>query len=379
MNTPKTLSLSLVPFLIGSALLACPYPIPSQPPDRSECNTGSPSDISLATSQSPILRKLSEYETICKGTVTDTLMIFTGMPRTVGEAAEFAEYMAASLQEFSAHHITPLVLFEPSMAEDFELASVHRGEYDAALQTYYTTLRSKGISDKQMGTWVLFPEANTPIWKTTRPDDFVANVIHTGTIQKSVFPDSKLSILLGSQTYPDHDTEWGHGTFKSLAPYVSALPKGLIDSFGYQGFPSVAEAGAAHQYRQVDAHEFLPSSLASEAAGLLGTKKIWINTGTFSIMYARQPGEVKVKTSERSAILDSVLAQARDLQATEFTVSINLFAEDKSSMNEGVDWSYWRAGHTEQSPSTDIFMRFVHDIRKNGLGFSLYDSFPTSG
>lgn len=335
-------------------------------------------DTSLRQSKSPILRKLSEYETACRGAVVDQLMIFAAMPRTMEEAVSFARYIGDSLRLFAAHHIPPLVLFEPSMADDFKLSTVHQGQYDDVLRAYYKSLHSQGISEDQMGTWVLFPEANTPIWRTTRPSDFVANVTHVGKLQKEIFPESKLSILLGSQTYPDHDIGWTHGEFRSLAPYVTTLPKGLIDSFGYQGFPSASERNAPHQYRQFDARDFLPVDLALEAAKLLDVQKVWVNSGTFSTMYAGQPGEVRVDVATRRDILDGILTQAKALQAGDLSVSVNIFAEDKSFVNEKVDWSYWSEGDMDRSPYTEVLRQFIYDIRKNDLGFSLYDSFPTS-
>ena len=381
MDIKKTVTLSSVPIIFCSALFVycqggwlTSDKAPASPLAPATCNKDRPADPSLAYSKNPILQKLAEYEDVCHGAIVDELMLFTAMPQTTAEATEFAEDTAASLQGFSAHHITPLVLFEPSLTAKLDLASIHEGKYDSALRLYFETLRMLGVTDEAMGTWVLFPEANTPIWGTTDPGDFTKNVAKVGSMQKSSFPNSRLSVLLNSRSYPSHDTNWSHGELKSLKPYIAALPPDLVDRFGYQGFPSMAEANASHQYRQLDAHDFLPDNLAREAAELLHTNNIWINTGTFSRMYTdRSATEVKVESEERRNTLATTLEQAKSLQAQGFSISVNIFAEDKSLKGEHVDWSYWQHGLPGQGSDAKVFTWFVSELRKSDLGFSLYD------
>jgi hypothetical protein len=346
---------------------------PSAPFTPVSCKANRPADLLLKESDNGVLKKLAEYEAVCKGAVVDELMTFTAMPQTEAEAATAAKQMAGTLHAFADHNIPPLVLFEPSLTSPIALADIHKGAYNNVLMRYYQELENQGISDKEMGTWVLFPEANTPTWATTDPDDFAKNVAKVGRFQKNVFPNSKLSILLNSRSYPSHDADWSHGELKSLTPYLNKIPAGLVDRFGYQGFPSVAEADASHQYRQLEASDFLPTHLAKEAVEILGIKNIWLNTGTFSRMYADQPAsEVQLKASERHKILQGILKQATTL-ASNFDVSVNLFAENKSLMNEHVDWSYWQIGHANESPDKNVFVWFVHQVRINRMGFSLYD------
>lgn len=376
MKKAITLSASVV---IGSLLFVYVYPhlAPSDgAPPLPSCHNDRPAESSLASSDNPILRKLAEYEKICQGAVVDKLMTFAAMPKNPTEAIEIADHVAGVLQDFSKHNISPLVVFEPSLIGSVNLSDIHRGVYDEPLTVFYKTLKDRGITDQQMGTWVLFPEANTPLWQTTDPHDFVQNVTRVGSLQKAAFPGSKISILLNSRTYPNHDSSWAHGALKSLHPYLNGLPDNLVDSFGYQGFPSVAEANATHQYQLTNAKDFLPARLATEAARELDIKDVWINTGTFSRIYTDKPeGQVEMSADHREKILQTILNEVDVLRQDPIDLSINLFAEDKSLMQEHIDWSYWPKGSPEKGDDKQVFIKFVHQLRNRNLQLSLYDSF----
>lgn len=269
-------------------------------PTPSNCSNQESAHASLAKSSDPVLRKLSEYEQVCHGAVVDSLMFFIPMPTTNGEASQFASQTAKTLKDFSNQHIKPLVVFEPSLTSPTVIKDFKRGIYDTILKTYYQLLKTKGITDVQMGTWVLFPEANTPSWQTTEPDDFTANITKLAVMQKDAFPSSKISILLNSQTYQDNDTQWSNGKLVSLLPYISNIPKGLIDSFGYQGFPDAPPANTPNNdASQLSIQNFLPAGLASNAATQLGVSVIWLNTGTFKRTHTDSPATRS--STERSA------------------------------------------------------------------------------
>lgn len=339
------------------------------------CHDQQKADPTLKTSDNPTLRKLAEYEEVCKGAVVNELMTFAAMPRTIPEAITSANHTAAVLKEFAAHDIKPLVVFEPAITPALRLADIHHGVYDEPLKMFYETLRQQNITDPQMGTWVLFPEANTPIWNTTDPNDFVQNIKKVGTLQKAVFPGSKISLLLNSRTYPNHDAAWEHGSLKSLDSYVVDLPLGLVDRLGYQGFPSISEADAAHPYRLTKAKDFLPANLAQNAAKKIDIKDIWINTGTFSRIYTNDPKkEGHLTASERRDILSDILDQIALLDSASLQVSVNLFAEDKSLMSEHIDWSYWHKNTIGQGDDANVFIWFVSQLRSKGIDLSLYDS-----
>ena len=343
-------------------------------PLPANCSDGQPKRSGIANSPSPILKKLAEYEAVCNGSVTDRIMTFTPMPTTLDEAHSQAISVAAGLKEFKKHSISPIVVFEPSLTEANILKRIRGGEFDATLAEYYATLKREGVTDEVMGTWVLFPEANTPSWTTTNPEDFIANTAKVAQLQKSTFPASKVSILLNSTTYPDNDLHWSKGEQKSLSPYLKNIPKNLIDSIGYQGFPYMPPAGSKDK-AQLDPAHFLNHKIVAEASDITGIKNIWLNTGTFKTMHADNPNEkISLSPEERGNILNGVIKQVQTLRSKELLVTVNLFAEDKTAMNEAVDWSYWKPGQAATSTDTPIFDTFVRRLRANDTPLSLYDS-----
>lgn len=339
------------------------------------CSNGSPAHKSLAASTDPILRKLHEYEIVCKGSVVDTVMFFTAMPTTADEASTLAQNAAVRLKEFSKYNIKPLVSFEPNTASPTIINDLRNGVYDTILAAYFQNLKNTGISSKQLGTWILFPEANTPTWHNTDPTTFVTNVSKLATIQRKAFPGCKLTILLNNTTYPSNDEDWSHGTKKDLRPYVSTIPSGTLDSFGYQGFPFVSPKDAAAQYGQLDAKDFLQLTDARDAANALHTKNIWLNTGTFRNAHTGTEAEkVTLSTTQRQKTLDSIARQTISLKDQGFTVSVNIFAKDKSTDGEHIDWSYWPTGKYTDSQDTPLLKTFFEQLHKHSIDLSLHDA-----
>jgi hypothetical protein len=341
------------------------------------CGTDRSSHANLHQSSSPQLRKLAEYEKVCSGAFADKVMFFARMPETADEALPLATQMATSLKEFEKHSVSPLVIFEP-IAEDgtvLKIEDFQKGRYDAALAAYFQALRDEGITNKTMGMWVPFPEANAPMWHTTDAKDFVANVNLVVGLQKQYFPDSKASIMLNSQSYPSHDDAWQHGQYKSLLPFVEGIDEGLIDSFGYQGFPWLPPANDPTANDAITKpQEFLQSNLAEEAAKALGVTDIWLNTGTFGKAHAaNEETLITMDPRARKQIMTDILVEAKKLTGKDLNVAIHLFAEDKSTVQEGIDWSYWRPGQSGESGSTVVFQMFMRDILLGGMSVWLYD------
>lgn len=200
---------------------------------------------SKAVSSNQSLRKLAEYEDIYGGKVTSQLMVFASLPYNGDDAANQAEYMATKLKEYSRVGITPLVIMEPTVNnKPINLQDFANGKYDATLTAYFKSLKKFGITDAAMGTWVHFPENNLPEWGNIDARLFQKNIVRAARLQKSVYPGSRVSVLLNSQTFNEDNYEQGSGSYASLLPYVRGLPKGLFDSFGLQGFPWVSPASA---------------------------------------------------------------------------------------------------------------------------------------
>lgn len=322
----------------------------------------------LANSDNDQLRALAAYEQALGGGLTDRLMTFTDMPTNTKQAAADAGDMASLLKEFSANNIQPLVILEPTIgSEPINFQSYRVGGYDSILSAYFQALKDGGITDAMMGMWVYFPEANLPQWGPVDQADFATNVTRSVNLQKKYFPGSQASILLDAMSYPAGSTGWDEGAYVSLSPFIDGIPKGLLDSFGLQGFPWVPAANVKG-WPNLDPATFLNTSLAAQAAQLLGTKNIWLNSGSFRAMYTQNVAQtVTMSASQRQTILEGVAQQARNLQKTGFNVAINLFSEDKSNTAEAADWSY------KTADAQVVLVGFISELQSHGIGFWFFD------
>lgn len=328
----------------------------------------------LASSQVPELRKLAQYAQVCNGFPVSRSSFFVPSPANTAQANTYAADVAFTLKQYAQYGITPLVFMEPNTADGqlIDLQREQTGAYDNALDTYFSSIKAAGITDVMMGTWVMFPEANLPEWTSVDPNVFAANVTKVVSFQKKYFPASLASIMLDSETYPSASS-WDNGNYQSLLPYVQGIPKGVLNSFGLQGFPwaSPANQPASDLY---DPTVYLRTDFAAAAARSLGVNDIWLNTGTFARMYANKPAEtVALSPADRQAMLDGVVTQAKSLQRQGFSVSVHLFAQDKSGSSEGTDWSYWKTPHDGQN--TMVFTAFVHDLEAANIPLWLFDTY----
>ena len=333
------------------------------------CGTAEKLPITSPTQTS--LKKLSDYQEICQSSVTTKLMLFEQMPKDSNDAQTMAAAMASRLIEHSQNGIAPIVIVEPvSTWGLIDYTEFGGGFYDSWIGEYFDAIKAAGVTDTQMGVWVPFPEANLPYWnnQNATPEDFAAVVNRYLSIMKNRFPTAKGSVLLNSATYSASDFDWQNGEYVSLLPYVSKLDKKYVDSFGLQGFPWMPNA------KQVgpgvfDAREYLNTRLAIEAANSLGTKEIWFNTGSFRAKYTLDPAlEVSVSPAKRKDILNGITDEVLRAKNLGYTVSINLFSEDKSKANEGTDWSYLGTPEDER-----VFVGFVSRLNSLGIGLSLFD------
>jgi hypothetical protein len=344
----------------------------SEPVLRSTgCGAGAPMHQGLDKSSIVQLRKLAQFEAVCGSAVMERVSFFVGTPTTSQQAKIEAIWVADTLKEIARFNMGAIVFMEPSYeGRTLDAKQYKAGAYDAALQTYFATLKERGVTDAMMGVWVPFPEANIPVWGSTDPADYVANVSRTARIQKQYFPSSYVSLLLDSKSYPS-GTSWEGGTYKSFLPYVSAIPKGLIDLFGMQGFSWPPQYGDP---AQLDPKVFLPVNYAVEAAQALGVKHVWFNTGSYGRAARQDPAKPNVLTQvQRQAIMDGIIAQAKAVQARGMKATIHLFAEDKFKTEEAIDWSYWDPGQSDADSYKPVYRTFVGDARKASIPLWLYD------
>lgn len=337
------------------------------------CGTVSPRNAKLIASANPQLHKLAEYEQVCGGAFIDRDSFFIPTPANSSQAQTYAQDVARQLKDYAAAGVKPLVFMEPANdSGNLDLKAYQAGAYDTVLDSYFAAIRAQGVTDATMGLWVLLPEGNTPVWSSVDPNVFSSVVTRTATFQKKHFPASQTAIMLDSQTYPS-TTGWDDGAYLSLLPYVQNIPKGLIDSFGLQGFPWASPANQ-NQASVYDPGSYLRVDLAAQAARSLGLNSVWLNTGSFHQMYTQDSHQTVTATPlQRQAMLTGTVAQAKALRADGFSVAIHLFAENKSGTSEAVDWSYWR-DPSAADVNTEIFKTFVHDAQTDNIPLWLYDS-----
>lgn len=293
-------------------------------------------------------------------------MWFIASPTSTASANDLADYAASRLKQIASSGLQPLAVIEPvdAYGTTLDLNAYAAGSYDRAFEAFYGALKSRGITDETMGMWTLLPEANMPEWGNSDPATISACITRTAQIQKKHFPASRATVLFNSQTYPGNDTSYSQGGYKSLVPYVANIPKGLIDSFGYQGFPW---ARAANQPgpSSLNPAEYLRPDLAIEAARALGVQAVWVNTGSFARMYANDAAaRVTLSAEQRQAMLQGALEQSKAIRAGNLGVAVHMFMEDKSSTAEATDWSFSR--------DPQLLTNFKQQLSQNKLGYWWY-------
>src|SRR5581483_9140882 len=118
-------------------------------------------------------------------------LIFTNLPDNTAGVAGKAVDMALRLRQFSKEGLKPVVILEPTDSSGPVSFKAYRsGAYDGLLAAYFQGIRAQGITDRQMGEWVYFPEANLPEWGPVDAADFASNVSRSVNLQKDFFPAS---------------------------------------------------------------------------------------------------------------------------------------------------------------------------------------------
>jgi hypothetical protein len=329
-----------------------------------------PKHDGLKSSSSPQLRKLAQYEAACGGAVTNRTSLFVPLFTTEDQMKVQVESVSSLLKEYARFNISPLVFLEPHTIDGtlVDMETYRTGGYDKLLDGYFAGLKAKGITDSQMGLWNPQPEGNIPVWGNTDPATFGDIVRRTVTLQKKHFPKSKASVLLESKTYPAGEN-WSGGAYTSLLPYVQNL-KGIIDSFGLQGFPS-GPVGTDPGLLDPDA--YLRSDIAIEAAQALGVKQVWFNTGSFSVFAKDASQPLTLTPQQRQDLLGSVLTIVQNVKQAGFQPAVHIFARDKTHSSEKTDWSYWEGDQYYNSEYGPVIKTFINDTKRAGIAFWLYD------
>lgn len=328
----------------------------------------------LSGSDDASLRRLGAYQDFCGSSVSDRMMVFVAFPTDPDSADALARGVSTVLSRFAAAGVTPVVLVEPTGTDGrpVRLADVADGDFDDALVIFFGKLSALGVTERELGIWIPYPEINTPAWDRNGFSEtmFPGMVSDFFFLARRTFPDIRTGLLLNARSYDIGDTDWGDPRAGGFLPYLFGMEPGEAEVLVVQGFPwlpsSGGEAGAF-----LDPREFLVPDATVDAALRLGVSEVWVHTGTFGEAYAGTEGRVTLSPAERERTLrgiEDVLLGIRDRTGLKTTLS--LFAKDKSGTDEAVDWSYDIAPDGEEG-----FLRpFLRRVSESGIRIMIFDS-----
>ena len=295
------------------------------------------------------------------------------MPQSAAAIEGTSYYMANIMNEYAKYGITPIFIFEPTGDNgiQLDLGKLKNGDYSANMELLFSMIKNdRKVTEDKLGLMVPYPEINTPAFNRANfvPENLPTMVnIFFDSIKKS-YPNVKGGLLLDTKSY-DVDKSWGQGVARSFAPYITGIKPGYIQTFGLQGFPWASNDASVKVY---DPTVFLPTGITAEAANILGTKNIWFNTGTMKKQYPTNT--VNVTPAERTTTYNGIINQATALQSQGFTMMVHIFAQDKFSMGEGIDWSYIEnANDGVLSPHESVLSTFLKQTQSKGIKVGLFD------
>jgi hypothetical protein len=240
------------------------------------------------------------------------------------------------------------------------------------LEQYFKAIKATGITDKQMGIWVPFPEPNIPAWNSegSSPKDFGLMVNNYASTLKQTFPQTHVSILLNSTTFDPKDKDYKSSKPVQTQDFVANIKPKLVDSFGMQGFPWASSKVGKVKEEDFDANKFLSPESAIAAAKILGVKEIWFNSGTFGSKYTQDSkAKLDIPPQTRQAINNQKLKIYSQVQTAGYKVWANEFVEDKSQTEEQTNFSYLQTVQDQE-----VFKNFATQINAKKIELSLFDN-----
>lgn len=311
------------------------------------------------------LQKLQEYKEIITNENPDYIMVFMRIPHSQKIAREYALEISTIAKEYEKYWYQPIFIFEPSNTSSGAiLERIGSGIYDRNIASMFSQLLNiHKITEKQLGMIVPYPEINTPAFDRTNfvPSDYSKLFNSFISIARQYYPALRWSILLDTKSYAD-DT-WHSWTQSSLLPYLSGIEKSYVHSFWLQGFPWMSEDGKT---KVMSMRKVLPLNLIDEASKILGTKNIWLNTGTIWRIYT---SDTRIEPNERWQTLNSLLMYLRVLKLRWYTPVINIFSQNNLDRNsENIDWSY-----TQSKEDLTVFGEFLRRAHASKIQVWFFD------
>ena len=324
-----------------------------------------PSILPLSSVRDRDLRKLASFQT-SYGYVGKRLAFFTAMPTDLSVDLDEADGVAAKLKAFAAAGVSPVVFVEPPV--DLNLSDIADDVSRVYWREYFERIRSAGVTAEQMGLWIPYPEINTPIWNREwfEPSSFPKLVNEFAVAYKGVFPGAQAGLLFNSFSYDAADVDWEHGKAESYLPYVKGITKGNIDVLGIQAFPWFPRRNEEPSKKALDSvSKFLFMQHAVEAANAVGTKGIMIHSGVPHSMHEGAATKVIIPDTTRARIMRQIATLVATYKKLGYDMSLSLFLEDKSDVDEGTDWSFG-------SSAAYILKQTSKTMSCNGIPMILY-------
>lgn len=316
------------------------------------------------------LKIVSEYERVCRSTFIDNVMIFTNMPISAPNAVQLADKMTERLSAFKDYEISPIVIVEPDSEWGLiDFREYAAGDYDEWMSVYFNRLKENGITDSMMGLWIPFPEPQQTYWNNSTPDDFATSSNRYFTTLRKSFPKARTGILLDSQVGEDSQTS-------QLLAYTRLLDNRLVDVAGLQGFPWHPSDEGDLRKPVTLASEFASANLLDQVAKSIDTREVLLNIGTYRHRKASNGGDIAITLVERQTTLDSIVHETSKLTDKQYSVTVNVFAENKFDSKEGVDWSYWQSGRYTDSDQSRLFTSFIRKLERMNTEISIFDTAP---
>ena len=311
------------------------------------------------------LKKLRAYSEIITHESPDYIMVFMRIPYSQKSAREYALEISTIAKEYALYWFKPIFIFEPSSdGSGANLEQILNGKYDKNISFLFSQLsKVHKISEEQLGMIVPYPEINTPAFDRSNfsPSDFSKIYNRFFVLAREYYPTLRGSILLDTKSY--EDDSWDSWTQSSLQPYLSGIEKTYVHSFWLQGFPWMSEDGKT---KVMSMRKLLPLNLIDEASKILGTKNIWLNTGTIWRIYT---SDTRIEPNERWQTLNSLLMYMRVLKLRWYTPLINIFSQNNLSRSgEQTDWSY-----TQSKEDLTIFGEFLRRAHASKIQVWFFD------
>ncbi|HSW99154.1 MAG TPA: hypothetical protein VLF71_04925 [Candidatus Saccharimonadales bacterium] len=278
--------------------------------------------LGLANSTDPGLRKLAALEKQYSYAPNANAM-HAEMPANPADAEAKAAAMVTRLQEYSKQGIEPFVFFGSGRdARSKKLPKVEGGAYQDTLNAYFTYIKRAGITDQQMGAWMLLPDANDTSQKggAVSPADYQSRVVPAAQAIKTHW-DAKVGLMFDGSD--------------PMQAYVEGIPRGLVDVLGVQALPSSASDPVSH---------YLPVKGIATAAKTVGANIVWVDTGTFSKAHDAHGHPVTETAEDRSRQLATTVMGAAALKGDGLLVSAQVEMFNNYPQG-GADWSYGPADY----------------------------------